>query len=343
MTRGGGIKGRYTIVRLIICGNGLDLHLEFNTQYSNYCQYLKDCVNVSGEMVTSIIENSPFFTRALQGDQRWTDLEMALTFDCEQYIGAMKNVFDRNLSPYDPNVSRQQIEAAQAFQKVDPSTFASDFTNRWFNEWICNEYYSNYERIAHEYNGIARDIITCDNIFVTFNYTPTLEDVFGIPRDRILYIHNRFPDREAVSDSSTKELLEEALESGQKKFQFGSTQNDPAMWNELCENIVIDGNGGLLQKKQVVNNIRRICAAFTKNLSDNYDALRNFIKNNDVDEIVIMGHSFTGIDYPYYKDVIIPLFGDRHWTIFWYSELDKNNAMEFVNANNITRYELVQW
>lgn len=329
-------------MRLIICGNGLDLHLQFKTDYDHYRQYLNDNVT-NGESIISTVKISPFFTDAIKGKDRWTDLETSLTFDCEKYIAEMKYAFDRDLSPYDPEVSSEQGRAAKAFQAIDPSTFAFEFTNQWFYEWISKEYNSNYERIASTYNGVARDIITCDDIFVTFNYTPTLEDVFGIPRDRILYIHNRFPDREAVSDSSTKEPLEEALESGRKKFQFGSTQNDPTVWNELCENIVIDGNSGLLQKKQVANNIRQIYAAFTKNLLDNYDVLRNFIKDSDIDEVVIMGHSFTGIDYPYYKDVIIPLFVDRHWTIFWHDELDKNNAIEFVDANNIMRYELVQW
>lgn len=330
-------------MRLVICGNGLDIHLGFNTRWADYHQHLINGVSSNEKSAISIIEESPFFVD--RDASCWSDLESSLTFDCKKYIDAIIAAFDRNLSPNDIEDTRQQITEARAFLIMDPETIAYELTNQWFVEWIEGEYYANYEWIARQDDRAIRDIIGHGNVYVTFNYTPTLEDVYGVPRDRILYIHNRFPDKTPARLSSANELLDNALESSRKKFQFGSTQNKPDEWDGLCENTTIKSNGGLLQVRQVKDKVQRIYSAFSKNLPNNYNALRDFINSYEIDEVVILGHSYDGIDYPYYTDVIVPLLSDRHWTIYCYSGDDnaKLRATEFVSANNIADYRLEVW
>lgn len=325
-------------MRLVICGNGLDMHLGFRTNYQAYRRYLSDSVFMDGKSAIKVIEESPFFID--RKTDCWTDLESSLTFDCNKYINEMVYAFDRDITPYDSEASRQHIAAANAFHKVDPKKIAFEFTNTWFFEWIGKEYYSNCERIADEYDGIARTVLRSDDVYLTFNYTPTLEDIFGISREQILYIHNRFPNKTTLS-STTENLLNEIFESGIKKFQFGSTQNCLAEWDTLLGNVEIKNDGRLLNKEHIEQKIHQIYFNFTKILSNNYNDLKGFIEKYQIDEVLILGHSFLGIDRPYYDDIIIPLLRDCHWNIFCYQSCDM--GQEFIEKYNIADYELNRW
>lgn len=325
-------------VRLVICGNGLDLHLGFKTDYQSYRQYLNDNMFIDGKSAISVIEESPFF---LDRDADcWTDLESSLTFDCEKYISSILNAFDRNLSSINPDASKQQIDAAKAFDRADPEKIAFEFTNQWFFEWIAAEYYSNCKRIAAEYHGILETLIGRENMYLTFNYTPTLEDIFCIPGEQIFYIHNRFPHKKALSFSAS-DLLNEVCESSKKKFQFGSTKNSLKQCDELLEKVNIQSAGGLIDKKQIERKVRGIYLSFTKTLSDNYNELENFIKKNKINEVVILGHSFFGVDRPYYNDIIIPKFEKCHWNIFCHQSCE--SAKNFVAEYNLENFELTMW
>ena len=71
------------IIKLIICGNGLDIHVGLNTSYRAYRDYLVNKKIYEGESAISIIEKSDFFIP--RDKDCWTDLENALTFDYRKY------------------------------------------------------------------------------------------------------------------------------------------------------------------------------------------------------------------------------------------------------------------
>ena len=47
-------------MKLIICGNGMDLHLGFRTSYPEYRNFLGKAKFIQGESAISIVENSHF-------------------------------------------------------------------------------------------------------------------------------------------------------------------------------------------------------------------------------------------------------------------------------------------
>lgn len=117
-------------MKLVICGNGMDLHLGFGTSYQEYKRFLAEAKFIQGESAISTIEGSNFFVSRVA--ENWSDLENSLTFDVEKYVENLLFVYDRDIEPYDEEKSRSQIEAANLFQKNDPETIAFDFTNKWF-------------------------------------------------------------------------------------------------------------------------------------------------------------------------------------------------------------------
>lgn len=94
--------------------------------------------------------------------------------------------------------------------------------------------------------------------FVTFNYTPTLEYVYGVRSANILHIHGCVLDK--------NELL-----------QFGSPDNNPFELEKMLEDKygMDDFYGATIQQGVTVACDR--CADTWKNIKGNYDALNHFL------------------------------------------------------------------
>lgn len=57
-----------------------------------------------------------------------------------------------------------------------------------------------------------------------------------------------------------------------------------------------------------------------------------------------MGHSFSGIDAPYYSQKLIPKFFNVNWTIYVHNDRDMDEAQQFVRYYNICdRCKFIPW
>ena len=326
-------------MKLMICGNGMDLHLGFKTSYRAYRDFLNEAKFIQGKRAVTLVENSKFFVS--RDTDCWSDLENALTFDVQKYIKEILWAYDRDMESCNEEQSRQQIEAATEFEKNDPERIAFDFINDWFFEWIGKEYYDNEKQIKAEYDGILRKIFKNDEcVFVNFNYTPTLESVFGIDESKILYIHNRFPYKPTLPFTAN-DIMNDIFETGKKKFQFGSIDNKLREGLRHVKQITLQSEGKLISKKDIEGKIERIYSSLSKNLEENYERLEKFVSQYKIDEIVVIGHSFMGIDEAYYRDVLVPLLKNCKWIFFCHGSRDY--AQIFVEKYNITKYKMIDW
>ena len=323
-------------MKLVICGNGMDLHLGFSTNYQAYRKFLEEEKFIQGKNAISLIEKSKFFLR--RDADCWSDLEKSLAFNVDKYIEEMIYVYDRKLVPYDENKSRSQIRDATEFERNNPEKIAFDFTNNWFFDWIGREFYSKVKQIKVSYDGILKSIFDDECIFVNFNYTPSLESIFGIEEGRILYIHNRFPEKPKLP-FTYDDLINDILELGKKRFQFGSTENRIEEWVVKLQRMSIDSNGQQISKEFIESRLRSIYRSFAKNLMDNYEGLERFVSRYKIDEVIIYGHSFMGVDEPYYRDILLPILKDIKWTFFCYGSRESANI--FIDKYSISKYKMI--
>ena len=136
--------------------------------------------------------------------------------------------------------------------------------------------------------------------FITFNYTPTLEHVYGVRPDRILHIHGSVLNKD-------------------EHLQFGSPDNNPFELQKMLEDKygMDDFYGATIQQGVTVACDR--CADTWKNIEGNYDALNHFLDTlAKIDTVIIMGNSFNGVDEPYYRDVLTPRYRDAKWVFCEY-------------------------
>ena len=297
-------------MKLYIIGNGFDLNHGRKTSYWDYKNYLSERYP---DLVYKF--DSVEYTKGadVNVDNRWSDLENALQLYYEAaFSEIVENYYPNLYSERTPGWDDISIEVSNRYG------FLKKFTRDCFYEWIEGE---NQKTIEDYYKRNDVDFKSC---FVTFNYTNTLETLYNIPAKHILHIHG------IVDLWST--------------IQFGTPENNPVKAQENLEgqfrqdefyNITVDpGISSLIEcmnyaYKDIVGNMRHL-STFVDHIYG-------------INEVVIMGHSFWGIDAPYYSQIIIPRFANVFWTIYVHDNRDMYEAQQFIQYYNLKKYNIVRW
>ena len=64
--------------------------------------------------------------------------------------------------------------------------------------------------------------------------------------------------------------------------------------------------------------------------------LNYFSSLSDIDEVIVIGHSYNEIDYPYFKKISESISHKATWTLHYFSDKDKVNAERLMSE--IKRY-----
>ena len=126
-------------------------------------------------------------------------------------------------------------------------------------------------------------------------------------------------------------------------IQFGSVENNGETIKEEMERKYGQDDFYGASIEPGIYHIIEFCKFASKNLEMNYDSLNNFINNNVIEEVVVMGHSLIGVDCPYYADIIVPKLKDCRWVFHWHFNSDKKDIEEFIKKFSINNYSLVEW
>lgn len=289
-------------MKLYIVGNGFDLNHGRKTSYWDYRNYLSEKYP---DLVYKF--NMMEYTKGAEVDvnSRWSDLENALWLD---YDSAFSEITDN----YYPDLDSERTPGWDdiGIEINNRYGFIKKFTRDFFYEWIWNEDQQFID------NNFKRHVFYSDSYFVTFNYTKTLENLYNIPEDHILHIHGSvdFPD----------------------SIQFGTPENNPIIaQNDLEKQFRQDEFYGVAVEPGV-SSLAGCMNHMYKDIAGNMGRLETFVDGIcGIDEIIIMGHSFSGIDAPYYSQKLIPKFLNVNWTIYVHNDRDMAEAQQFAWYYNI--------
>ncbi len=155
-----------------------------------------------------------------------------------------------------------------------------------------------------------------ESFYLSFNYTTVLEKLYKIPENNVLHIHG----------SAMKP--EDQLIVGHKTVPVGIECDDVNKKKSL-ELIMNEMQKFYKQTSEII-----------KNNSNKLDRLK------DIDRIVVLGHSLSIIDMPYFNKVIESVKEDSHWhfsahdvkgianvhnLIKWQEEMDKQPVLGRIN------------
>lgn len=303
---------------------------------------------------------------ALVKDRR-TSILTARYNESEDYYGDDESDSLNDVLPGMGDMSIVSMYGQYLNKEVELATeFIYDFTGIHLYNWLKNIDYSKVK---------ADLLIEKDAKFVSFNYIDTLEDYYDISSENVLHIHGRLKEVElpTVYDKGIMyddmEDLIDKLDDYSDEAQLVKKLAEDAFWDKKINSRILNGCirehiqfGAAIDYRTVTDGLKKLYEgldgieivaneliryfedfidASTKKIEENYDILDDFI-DDDIDSIVIMGHTLMGPDLSYYKDIIVPKYRDIHWTFYNYGT-DDSKIVEFVSEMGIKDYDIENW
>lgn len=306
--------------KLYILGNGFDLYHGLPTSYKDYKSYLElYCKDIYSAYAGFKYLNLDYALTC--NDERWSRIEEAINID---YTRLLKD-FLKEASSESP---QDYLGSEDACFLLDEATrFIFDFTGECFARWVRSIDVSTASPILN---------LTSSDFYISFNYTSSLEHIYSIEPSNILHVHGSIdsvdPGQLILVDCEIAypAYIPDDLDIPEVVFckdepnniyiksvlQFGNPLTSPG---EVEERLRKSFGRGTLRDPVISKCIDKAVTsskAAYKDLAHNYDAISAFLAGKDIDTVVVFGHSYDGVDRPYYEDIFAPKLHRCDW-VFW--------------------------
>lgn len=280
--------------RLYVIGNGFDIHHGIESKYWDFEKWVKKTYKDSsliGLMDTFFSNNREF----------WGDIENAL-------------------GEYD------EEEITDFCEPNNPEDFKYDHPGQWQDgveggiSWVFGQTMEQFRSVFEEWvrsidiSGVEIDLYIPQTAkYLTFNYTETLEQGYGVPKQNVLHIHG---SRFNPSD----------------EFVFGHD-------NHRDEEVPLLDDSILLPYQNAYSSVIRIMNEWKKSPKNLIEKNKAFFQSlNTCKGVCIMGLSYNGIDMPYLDEIVTNVAPNCKWLLFYHSEGDKNRAEAFAKDKGLLNY-----
>lgn len=298
---------------LYICGNGFDLNHGLPTSYKHYRKFLflrsRDVAESYERLVKLLVPE----------EQPWKNIESSLFLDFASLwdeIAADEGVLDDEKTDEYGEIECDKMNFSDSFElKINEHTaFIKDFIDVNFRQWV---------------NSISlvglqpKDSIAFepDSLILTFNYTETIEALYGVPQERILHIHGTRDER----------------------LQFGTSRISPQQVDAHIqrEYATLPQYTGLLSvpHSDYVDDVKTCF----KDVKANFSRLQHFLEGAQIEKVVVMGFSFGIDDMPYFDDLIFKQYRAAHWSFRCHLPSDSAFFNRLVQEKELSDFELVNW
>lgn len=295
----------HSFKNLYLIGNGFDIHHRIRCKYPDFQIYLHER--------KSVLENRLFQVYDLHLGNLWSSLE--------DNLGEITPEAILDNSVYGPmvmiltDISGEKI----ALSIDDYSECVSEIgytLERLYN--ALQTEFINWILQLESASSIQKVVINKEkSAFVSFNYTQTLENTYGISSSKILYIHGCAARNDNLIFGHNK-TPNELLKKWGNQFSEEDIDSLVVAAYELC---ILYKDVDLIIEKN---------ALF-------WETIKN------VEKIHVWGLSLSEVDIPYIKYInSIITHNSVQWEFSWYSESDKKRIVETIDNVGITQYSLVK-
>lgn len=301
-------------MKLNIIGNGFDLYHGLPSSYLYFAKYL--------------IKSEEEFYETFCQIYGINYMKMIGPTIAHDYILIAEDIFwssfEAKLADVSDDFVLNHIPDDLGLENPDPvdieinDDIISEDLNKHFENWIEKtlNVEDNYEIIKNIYIESDYKLDLDENdFFLQFNYTQTIEKLYDIDANNILYIHGKCGEELVVGHGDDKRILqiENEIEVLEKDYSFVQSQN-----NRITENYCILR---YLQKtRKDTESCRRDAKWFYKNR----------VKSN-VEKICVYGLSLGDVDLPYLEDVR-KIYPNAKWYFYSFSDTDKIKA-KYIATN----------
>lgn len=251
--------------KLYIIGNGFDRYHGLPTSYECFNYFMCREYHTVHERAGRIFD--------------FKDPNM-LWLNFEEKLGELDvlGLVNRNL-PWWAN-TKEQKEFTIPFESLHEDLVGC------FHEWVIqvNKFCANSKRLELDKNAY----------YISFNYTNTLQRLYGITEEQICYIHGNTGNNELrrpIVGHGNNEY-ETMINEEEIRNMIESSQQQPK-WAESID-----------FTEEVVNEIKDLLGGLKKKPTDNMINEKSFFdKYVALDEIHVLGHSLAEVDLPYFERI----------------------------------------
>lgn len=323
---------------LFIIGNGFDLMHGVPSSYYHF----RDTLGRNNE----IRETLEFYIRA---ENLWGDFENNLAYlDRELVLSSIDFWLEYMdvLDVDDDDFSLSSFYVTQDLTTTPIVTLMEELPKR-FRRWI--------KSLKNDGKRSLPDtLLKKEARFITFNYTEFLETLYGIPQKSIVYIHGDRRDTKNVlilgHGHDTDDVYEEWFNANKERKEFQPKwdekdkydRNDNPVYLAYFSDEEVTGNWHSEMRyhaiTQTVGRIEGYYEDAAKKTKDVLEKNRDFFKSLvDITNIVVIGHSLSYVDEPYFREIIESnLEADKIcWYFSWFSLADLKRVLNFASKMNI--------
>lgn len=286
--------------KLFIIGNGFDLHHGIPSRYSDFGAY----VEAVDPEVARLINDYLFVD-----ENFWNCFEERLaTFDS----GLVIDHAEQFLMPYSAEDWSDAYHHDFEYEIGEVVRGLSNTMRSRFAEWI--------RMLPIPVPGAA-PIVRCIDLaatFLTFNYTPTLQQLYGVSDDQVLHIHGRAADPDSAIvlghgwERRTEEMMTPAIDENTDTRVAGGYH-------------LIDG--------YFADTFKPTAQILAQNHTW-FDRLAS------VSDVWVLGHSLADVDAAYFHEIAHRVASTTRWTVSYHGDDSHARAQiaSFGVAANLVTY-----
>jgi hypothetical protein len=321
---------------LFIVGNGFDLMHGVKSSYYNF----RDTISPQ-HMIRFTLE------QYIHKTDIWGDFENNLAYlDREMMMGVLDDWL-QNFNVLDED--DDDFSAANFFMAPETATepvhVLTQELPKQFRKWI------NTLRAGSIVRPL-KSLISPEAYYINFNYTEFLETIYGVPKESIAYIHgDRRKKREQLvlgHGRNEDEVFEEWYQANKDKPEYQPIRygrkgrkyrNDNPVYLAYFLKDESEGNWKSQTRYDAIDNTSRLIEEYyTNSAKKTSDVIKKYRSIFDgfghIRRIVVIGHSLSDVDYPYFKE-IIKNTDNPSWNFGWFDSRSLKSIKTFVEKMTI--------
>lgn len=294
---------------LVVIGNGFDI---MHGVKSSYLDFQK-----------TIEKNSSlrfYLETYLDTEDLWSNLEDSLgRLNYSTFLNPdIIDMWLDNYGAYDPDAQAADFFAAVE-TAIAPTFEIPSELNKRFKKWVKTLTVDGKDRPFAMLHG--------DYKVLCFNYTEFIEDLYGAKADNVCYIHGCRKNRKCCKPG---ELIL-GHRPGMEEEQWDKVKLKPYKFKDTYKRYIMES---------ALETAAREAAWYDESTTKNCDAI---IKNHeqffnglsDMEEVYVIGHSLSEVDYPYFKEICKK--SDAKWYIGFHSLDDMKRLLVFADVMGLSK------
>lgn len=225
-----------------------------------------------------------------------------------KYYGDEGRDFIDTLEFEDEDIARNKYRRTGEIARFEMQKLRADL-NEAFGEWVLQ---------LNKPKKSKKVMLDENALFFTFNYTKTLEELYGIEEDQVVHLHGSLDNR---------------------RFIIGHNMTAEQMMNKDFEENVYnrepDKDRGQDDARMAMFQAAEEMRKPVEDVISDYGSDFNSLKG--IEEIEILGLSYSPVDMPYLEEIFSIVGRDVKVKLGWHNDKDKVNAETFAKKMELTR------